>query len=322
MMTADTLGKNSAFSSRWTPATLAMTIHDLKPMNQTVLSLIQSLDDERTPTLPIEAIALDPVLLTRVLRVANSSFYGLEGKVTGLKNALSIVGAHSVVNLAVALGLNQSVPSENPFHPSHLWVERLFIAEWLKRVAPSLGIYDDEAYTLGLLFDVGKFTLYTMWPEAFVKVNEIVFQKKLPWWKAERHLLGFDYASVGVLVGEACQLPVSIIRAIAAQLTDSYVSPDSVVLNKNSTAGTVTASEKDLSKLNDNSLGALLSAAVMLYHAIRVYGVNNAIKRREVRSAFARAGLPHDVGVSQIHPSFYAAHNTILDMMGNFADNS
>jgi len=253
-------------AERITLASLATGIHDIKPLNQTVLALVQIMDDpDAIPTQALaQKISMDQAVVARILKVANSPFYGMSGRITSIREALTVLGYRSLVSLAIALGLRDQFIDTETFKPSQLWPERVFVACFARHMAPLVKLSRDTAYSIGLLFDVGKLVFYTKYPEHFKEVIALSAKEGIPFFKAEQARFGFDYAQVGGLVCQACKIPPSIGQAIATHLTP------------------------DFSGINQ---GLLLAAGVELYYMMSRLGVSKALDMIETLPLFQYLGF-------------------------------
>jgi HD-like signal output (HDOD) protein len=103
------------------------------------------------------AIATDPVFAARVLRVANSSYYGLSGRVSTLPFAVSVVGFQTVRGLAVVAAAGLDDPNAAP---DGFWAAAATCATAAELLAPILGADSGDAFSLGLLHTLGAALLH------------------------------------------------------------------------------------------------------------------------------------------------------------------
>ena len=99
------------------------------------------------------AIGTDPLLAAKVLRIANSAYYGLSGRVSTLSFAVSVMGFQGVRSLAVlaAAGLDSSDGAPHGF-----WDAAALGAHRVKMIAPIVGADPGDAFIVGLLHMVGS----------------------------------------------------------------------------------------------------------------------------------------------------------------------
>ena len=87
-------------------------IRQLPSLPAVVTEVLESFEDERADGGAIaHKIAQDQALSAKVLRVANSSFYGLQGKVVTVQDAMVVLGFRNVRTLVMAAGVTGSFPT-------------------------------------------------------------------------------------------------------------------------------------------------------------------------------------------------------------------
>jgi len=106
-----------------------------------------------------EVISGDPALCSRILKVVNSSFYGLPGQIGSINRAIMMLGLNAVKNIAIAASLaklfrgGELTPN---FSARDLWQHSNAVAAAAKMIADRRGFaFADEAYLAGLMHDIG-----------------------------------------------------------------------------------------------------------------------------------------------------------------------
>lgn len=155
----------------------------------------------------------DPALAAKVLRLVNSSFYGLRNPVTGVPLACSILGLKVIKNIvvqAVVLETFSSTPEIKDFDTQWLWdhsFKTALAARLLAAAAPTnIGLDREEAYTCGLIHDIGKMILLQSSTEQFADALRESKKRKLPLAKIEGEMFGFSHAHVGGLLAQRWKL--------------------------------------------------------------------------------------------------------------------
>lgn len=209
----------SGAAAEWTldPATVAAQVDRLPALPDVVVELIGSIDDPDADTdLLARKIARDQALVARLLRVANSSFYGLQGKVSSVHDAIVVLGFRGVRTLATAAAVTgcfsaQGLASRFDFRA--FWAHSLGVALCARGIARRLRANEENAFTAALLHDVGRLVLASRFPHHFDAVVAYRERCDCLWQEAERDVLGIDHAQIGCalagrwrfapLVGEA-----------------------------------------------------------------------------------------------------------------------
>src|SRR5262245_8051794 len=106
-----------------------------------------------------KVIANDPALCSRILKVVNSSFYGLPGQIGSINRAIVMLGLNAVKNIAIAASLAKLFRGGDltpNFSARDLWTHSNVTAAAAKVVANNLKIgLSDEAFLAGLIHDIG-----------------------------------------------------------------------------------------------------------------------------------------------------------------------
>ena len=164
------------------------------------------------------AISQDQALVSRILRIANSTFYGFPRKITTITHAIVILGFANIRNLVVTSSILDILPSKGRdgyFDREGFWKHSLACGVTSKLIANRLGIKNvEEVFIWGLLHDFGKLVLDTYFNEEFAQVFRLVKEKEILIREAEEELLGFDHALVGGRVADKWNLPPALIKVI------------------------------------------------------------------------------------------------------------
>ncbi|MDX2130841.1 MAG: HDOD domain-containing protein [Planctomycetota bacterium] len=106
-----------------------------------------------------KVISADPALCSRILKVVNSSFYGLPGQIASINRAIVMLGLNAVKNIAIAASLAKLFRGGDlspTFSARDLWTHCNVTAAGAKIVANSLKLgLSDEAFLAGLIHDIG-----------------------------------------------------------------------------------------------------------------------------------------------------------------------
>jgi putative nucleotidyltransferase with HDIG domain len=165
-----------------------------------------------------ECLASDQALSARVLRLANSAYYGLPRQVKDLREAVMVLGMRCVRNLAiVASSYPWLSKSQNGYGlpPEVLWQHSVGVAVASQLVARNKAVHPDEsAFTAGLLHDLGM-TVMGVWLErGRADVVRLIQRDCVPLAEGEMSICGFDHTEVGARLAESWNLPPEIIEAI------------------------------------------------------------------------------------------------------------
>ncbi|RJX25963.1 MAG: HDOD domain-containing protein [Desulfurivibrio sp.] len=164
-----------------------------------------------------EIIADDTALAAKVLRLANSAFYGLQKQVTTLNKAVMILGFNTVKNLALSVSI-YALFKERPGSPidvKGLWLHSLGTAVAAQiiteNVYKKLG---EEAFLFGILHDIGKIAFINAMPGEYEKVLVLLRDQQMPQADAEVEVIGFNHQRLGSQLLDIWKFPDNIIQAV------------------------------------------------------------------------------------------------------------
>jgi putative nucleotidyltransferase with HDIG domain len=196
---------------------LIASVQDLPSLPMVVLELMRNLNDEVSDThLLAESIAQDQALSVKVLRLANSSFYGMQRKVTTIQQAVTILGFNSVRALVMAAAIIDRYASNknSSLDFQVFWRHSIGTALCARALAKKLVINQDLAFIAGLLHDVGRLVIVTHSPLHYEAVIAYRAKHDCYLFEAEQNVLGFDHMMVGRVIMEHWQFPPMILDAV------------------------------------------------------------------------------------------------------------
>lgn len=198
--------------------TVARGIGNLPSLPAVVVELLQSLDDADADTdLLARKISRDQALVAKMLRVANSSFYGLQGKVGSIQDAIVVLGLRGVRTLASAAAVAGvfGKTSASGYDFRVFWRHSIGVALCARALAPRMRANAENAFAAGLLHDIGRLVLASCFPAHFKAALDYRQRLDCPLLDAERALLGIDHAQVGRVLTERWKFPSLMSQAIA-----------------------------------------------------------------------------------------------------------
>ncbi|MDR1608463.1 MAG: HDOD domain-containing protein [Deltaproteobacteria bacterium] len=168
-------------------------------------------------------ISQDQVLSAKVLRMANSAFFGMSRKISSISQALVILGFDVVKGLVLTSSVFDMIQKSM----AGLWEHSIGCAAASGAVATVLGRDDaEEILVAGLLHDLGKVVLALNLPEEMAVVLKKVAEGPILFYEAENELLDFDHCDLGEWLAEHWNLPESL-----AEPMRLHHRPEKAVLN-------------------------------------------------------------------------------------------
>ena len=175
-------------------------------------------EDELSVNQIYPVIERDPPLAMKVLKIANSAYYGMPRKVESLRHAIVIMGMQQLRDLSLGFSVIKTLAkgtSGSDLNWQSLWEHSAAVGHISQLLLERLGLQTKSSpYALGLLHDIGKIVLYKMDQESYTTVVEHALKHSLSSMEAEQELLGVNHAQIGSWLAEKWQLPQSIIESI------------------------------------------------------------------------------------------------------------
>lgn len=193
-------------------------VNSLPSLPAVVLELIASLDDDDVDIDTLAGkIALDQALSAKTLRLANSSFYGVQRQVTSPRDAVTVLGFRTLRSLATTAALVGALGAGgNPsFGFLAFWRHAIGTALCARALALQLALNSEAAYMAGLMHDIGRLVLATRFAGAYASVIARRRADDCYPVDAERAVLGLDHAMVGEALARHWKFPEAILHSTA-----------------------------------------------------------------------------------------------------------
>ena len=216
---ADDHRSDSSENQQELKSRIIQSIKDLPPMPQVVVKIQHLISDLNSDVTDLAAIIeSDQAVAAKVLKMANSAYFGMSGKISSIHQASILLGYQTlgeIVTMAGAVGiLSGSMPGYG-YDSQELWKHSLAVAFSAKMIAERKNrdlIY--EAHTAGLIHDVGKIILDKYILENMDRISVYMVQEEKSFLEAERDIFGFDHAEIASEVCRTWKIPEKITLAI------------------------------------------------------------------------------------------------------------
>lgn len=220
---------NVASSSNLTLEELLDRVEELAPLPHVANRIIQVADDDRFSAYDLAAvIATDTAMTAKLLRLANSAYYGFPRRITTVRDSVVLIGFRAVRAGAIAAAMIDLFPSSNDgqFSSDLFWGHSVACALVAEAMAKETGYArPDEAFTVGILHDIGRLVLSQYVPEAFGRVMYQALHEGKSLQEKELEEFGFEHAELGAALAERWSFPAEI-RAAIAEHHDLEHAPD------------------------------------------------------------------------------------------------
>ncbi|RLT96925.1 HDOD domain-containing protein [Ketobacter sp.] len=198
-------------------AALLEKINRIQPLNPVMMELLQAIQSENNQASDLESIILsDANTSATILKIANSPFYGMSGRIKSVRDACVLLGFDQLRNIIYATALDQA--SGHGPHPrwstqlrSHTLASAVIAGTLAKQLSPP--VESGQAYALGLLHELGKQVLLSELPELF---EEYMATDSAP----DRGQLLSIFSEAGAIIARKWRLPEVFQHCIANALKD------------------------------------------------------------------------------------------------------
>lgn len=198
-------------------AAMGRRIAELPPLPRALAEALRVVGHDELPTSAcVEAVERDPVLAAHLLRLANSPFYGVPGRIASVADAVRLLGLRTVAGALAAISLRGTLQGLHcrDFSFESYWRHSLAAAIAARELAARRDCDRDQAFVAGLLHDVGKLMLARFQPELAGRALARAARDKLAPHVAERTELGLSHDAIGGEVARHWGLPEDIAQAI------------------------------------------------------------------------------------------------------------
>lgn len=163
-------------------------------------------------------IERDPGLASKLLKTANSAYYGSPGKIKTVSQAISVMGLSAVRSVVVSQAYQQMTAvrgASKRFDRLVFWQHSLATASAARVLAKLKGYRDpEEAFLAGLMHDAGRLVMDRFLPNELDQICTLALERVIPLIEAEREVLGYTHVEVGDLLAEQWNLPDGLRVAI------------------------------------------------------------------------------------------------------------
>lgn len=179
-------------------------------------------NESLTTTALSEIISRDPALTTKVLKLANSAYYGLAREVDTLPRAITVLGFETIKNLALSVSVFHAFCTKEGrlIDFRGLWYHSLGTAVAAKALCnraqprPQDDTLGEQAFLCGIIHDIGKIAMMQCLPDEMVRVFERMRQEGIPEYEAEKEIVGFSHQRAGQALADVWNFPEKYLKVI------------------------------------------------------------------------------------------------------------
>ncbi|MFC1555896.1 HDOD domain-containing protein [candidate division KSB1 bacterium] len=215
---------------------IAQNVLSLPALPTIIAKMIELIDDPKTSASQLaKLISTDQVLTTKILKMANSAYYGFPRRIATINLAIVILGFDMLKDVGLGVSIidrfkNKS--SDESFDMSRFWEHSIACGVIGKMLARKMRYrLSGEVFVAGVIHDIGKLILNQYFTKEFDGIMERVKTKGESFKQAELEELGIGHALIGSWLAEKWNLPEQLVEAIRHHHT-----PNQAVINPELTA--------------------------------------------------------------------------------------
>ncbi|MDR2578363.1 MAG: HDOD domain-containing protein [Chitinispirillales bacterium] len=194
---------------------VTQSVMDLPTLPTVVAKMLQMIDNQRTSADTLaRLISTDQALTAKLLKLANSAYYGFSREISTVNMAIVVLGFNTVKNMGLYLSVFdvfKNSSSASGFDAVKFWEHSAACGVAARMLSKSSGSrYSGEAFVAGLLHDMGKMILSQYFENELVEVINTTREGDGDLDKAEMEVLGVSHGRVGAWLAEKWNLPAII----------------------------------------------------------------------------------------------------------------
>jgi putative nucleotidyltransferase with HDIG domain len=159
-------------------------------------------------------ISKDPALTSKMIRLANSAFYGIPRSISSVSSAVVILGFNTIRSLVLSASVAKMFDGKHSLDMDRFWKHSIVTAMTAKiivRHLMSVRMMDPEsAFCAGMLHDIGKLIFSQYMPEDYAAVCNYAKENGVSLFEAEEALMGINHAQMGKILADKWSLPLDL----------------------------------------------------------------------------------------------------------------
>ncbi|MDH5232254.1 MAG: HDOD domain-containing protein [Gammaproteobacteria bacterium] len=223
-----------------TPKQLVSEVANLVALPDICLKIGEMAEDPLCSAIEMaQTISQDPALTAKLLKIANSPFYGFPSRVETISRAISIVGTRELKELVIAasvIAMFTEMPHEDVLDIERFWHHSIMtglISRHLGSKIKTPVLHKERLFVAGLLHDVGRLVMAMKIPELVRVMLERSAKGKEPLNEIERLVFNMDHGEVGEELMKLWNLPNSLSEVARfhhqPELADDYVLETAII---------------------------------------------------------------------------------------------
>ncbi len=207
---------------------MAPKVYNLKEKIQSIVRLpalpavsmevVNLVDNPRSSAASLaRVISKDQVLTARLLKIANSPFYGFPRRIATIDFAIVVLGFDALKDIVISVSLLSALNKQDSkfFDPRAFWDHCVAAGAAARRFSHDFNYrVSGEAFVAGLLHDIGILIETQYFTREFREVVKMMKTRSISFIEAEKEIFGATHADIGSWLAERWNLPEQLVEAI------------------------------------------------------------------------------------------------------------
>jgi putative nucleotidyltransferase with HDIG domain len=194
-------------------------IDDLPPLPAVAAKVMSMAEDDRTSAMDLaQVLATDQALTAKLIRISNSAYYGFARRISTVREAVVMLGFKQVRQVSVGASMMNAFNRgglNDGFDVDLFWGHSVGVAVAAEALAKkTLGAKPEDAYTAGILHDIGRLVLRQVMPAEFSQAVVMARSGQMPLHVAELETTGYAHDEIGMALGQKWKFPGHLVDAV------------------------------------------------------------------------------------------------------------
>jgi len=194
-------------------------VEDLPTLPSIATQVMSIIEDERSSSSDLAKVIKNDLPLTgKLLKIANSAFYGRRSQISTLVDAINLIGYNSVSNVVMSISvidLFEKRKASGPLNKEDFWRHSIACGICSRALAKKIRYkLPEEAFTAGIIHDIGQLIIEQYFPEQFKEIVNKVVTEEISFLKGETDILGVDHSIIGKWLLDKWNLPKGLKDAV------------------------------------------------------------------------------------------------------------
>jgi putative nucleotidyltransferase with HDIG domain len=165
-----------------------------------------------------DTIEKDQAIVSKILRLVNSAFFGFQSKINSISHALMVLGFNTVRNAVMSVSVIDALSMKNVpggFDIREFWKHSIAVAVTSKRLAEKTRLCTpDDCFIGGLLHDIGKIILAQFFSDIFIKILKLAHNEGRSFSSAEKEIIPIGHDQIGGYLAKQWNMTPDLVDAI------------------------------------------------------------------------------------------------------------